>query len=168
MLKRLYIMLKILYINNMKKNQLSYYEKRSILSILVLLTAYGGMYYSIFNYYRTGLQHQDLTDFWGSQFLELFLCLIFIYTLSILGFNTVNKKVTGEARPKITDERDVTIELKAVHGSFYTLALGVFLAMLAGFWAETYSPIYLIVVSSFFVSGIVADVIRIVLYRKSS
>jgi hypothetical protein len=152
----------------MKKQQISYYEKRSILSIVVLLAVYGSMFYDAHVYYKSENPEQNLLSFWGNQFLELFLCLIVVYLLIYISFNVINKKITGESRPKIKDERDSAIELKAIHASFYTLALGVFTAMLIGLWIETYSPVYLIIMSSFFMSGIIADIIRIILYRKSS
>ena len=152
----------------MNKQKLSYYEKRSILSIVVLLAVYGSMFYDAHVYYKSENPTQNLLNFWGNQFLELFLCLIVIYLIMFVVFNIANKKITGESRPKIKDERDNAIELKAIHASYYTLVLGVFVAMLTGLWAETFSPAYLIVMSSFFVSGIIADIIRIILYRKSS
>jgi|GEM_PF-2732189 len=152
----------------MKKQQLSYYEKRSIVSIVVLLSVYSSMFYDAFVYYQLDNPQQGLLNFWGNQFLELFLCLIVVYLVALLAFNLINKKITGETRPKITDERDNSIELTAIHASFYTLALGVFVAMLTGMWVETYSLLFLIILSSFMASGLVADIIRIALYRKSS
>jgi len=152
----------------MKKEQLSYYEKKSILSIIVLLMVYVSMFYDAAKYYETESPDQEILNFWGNQFLELFLCLIFIYFVTLALFIKINKKLTGEDRPKIKDERDNAIELKAIHASYYVLALGVFLAMLLALRVETFSPIFLMIMGSFMVSGIIADVIRIVSYRKSS
>lgn len=152
----------------MNKQKLSYYEKRSIMSIVVLLIVYGSMFYDAHTYYRSGNSKEGLLNFWGNQFLELFLCLIVVYLLVFFAFNSFNKKITGEIRPKFKDERDNTIELKAVHAAYYILALGIFSAMLSALWVENYSPIFLIIMGSFLASGVVADIIRIFLYRKSS
>ena len=152
----------------MKKFAYSYYEKRSFLSIIVLFLVYGSMFYDARTYYSSDDSGKELLNFWGNQFLELFLCLIFIYFVTLLLFNKINKKLSGEDRPKIKDERDYAIELKAVHASYYILALGVFTAMLTALRVQTFSPIFLIIMGSFMVSGIIADVIRIVSYRKSS
>jgi hypothetical protein len=152
----------------MKKQQLSYYEKRSIMSIVVFLVVYASMFYDAHMYYRLAGPKESLLRFWGNQFLELFLCLIVVYLLVFVAFNFINRKITGETRPKITDERDNVIELKAIHASYYILALGIFSAMLSALRVGTYSPIFLIIMSSILASAVVADIIRIYQYRKSS
>ena len=152
----------------MNKQKLSYYEKRSIMSIVVLLLVYGSMFYDAYTYYRSGNSKEGLLNFWGNQFLELFLCLIVVYLLVFLAFNTLNKKITGEIRPKVKDERDNAIELKAINASYYILALGIFSAMLSALWVENYSPVFLIIMGSFLASAVVADIIRFILYRKST
>lgn len=152
----------------MSKQKLSYYEKRSLMTILVYLLVYASIFYDAAVYYRLENPEQGLLNFWGNQFLELFLCLIVVYLLFYLAFNTLNKKLTGEVRPKIKDERDNAIELKAIHAAYYTFILGVFGAMLVALWVETFSPIFLIIMASFMASGIVSDIVRFVSYRKSS
>ena len=152
----------------MKKQQLSYYEKRSILSMVVLIIVYASMFYDAAMYYKSENIRGELLNFWGNQFLGLFLCLILVQLTVLAIFNIVNKKITGEERPKIKDERDNVIELKAVHASYHILVLGVFVAMLTALRVKTYSPIFLIILGSFMLSGIIADVIRIVSYRKTS
>ena len=152
----------------MNKQKLSYYEKRSIMSIVVLLLVYGSMFYDAYTYYRSGNSQEGLLNFWGNQFLELFLCLIIVYLLVFFAFNTINKKITGEIRPKVKDERDNAIELKAINASYYVFALGIFSAMLSALWIENYSPIFLGIMGSFLASAVVADIIRFTLYRRSS
>lgn len=152
----------------MKKREISYYEKRSILSVIILLAVYSSMFYDAHTYYNTYNSANDLLNFWGNQFLGLFLCLIVVYVIGQFVFNVINKKLTGETRPKIKDERDNAIELKAVHGSYYIMILGIFAAMLTALSVQTLSPIFIIIMASFMASGIIADVIRIILYRRSS
>lgn len=152
----------------MKKQPLSYYEKRSIMSIVVYLLVYSSMFYDAAAYYGLENPKQDLLNFWGNQFLELFLCLIVVYLLFYFAFNTLNRKITGETRPKIKDERDNAIELKTIHAAYYIFILGIFGAMLSAIWVENTSPIFLIIMGSFLASGVVAEVVRIVSYRKSS
>lgn len=152
----------------MKKQKLSYYEKRSIVSMVAMLLVYGTVFYDAYVYYKTASPKEELFHFWGSQFLELFLYLVAAHLVVMLVFNALNKKLTGEARPKLKDERDNAIELKAVSAEHYTLVLGVFVAMLLAMWVRSYSPIFLGVMVSFMASGIVSDGIRIILYRKSS
>lgn len=138
------------------------------MAIIVFVAVYASMYYDAHVYYQLDGPKESLLSFWGNQFLELFLCLIVVYFLVYFVFNFINKKLTGESRPKITDERDNVIELKAIHASYYILALGVFVAMLSTLWFQDYSPLFYIVMSSFLVSAVVADIVRIVQYRKSS
>jgi hypothetical protein len=152
----------------MKKQPLSYYEKRSIMSVVVYLAVYASMFYDAVNYYRLENPTQGLLNFWGDQFLELFLCLAVVYLFSYFAFNTLNKKITGEVRPKIKDERDNAIELKTIHAAYYIFTLGIFGAMLSALWVENPSPIFIIVMGGFLASGVVAEVVRIVSYRKSS
>ncbi len=152
----------------MKKHTLSYYEKRSIVSMAVMLLVYGTMFYDAHVYYRAVGPKDDLLHFWGSQFLELFVYLVAAHLVVMFVFNAINKKMTGEFRPKFKDERDNTIELKAISAEHYALVLGVFAAMLCALWVQNYSPIFLGVMGSFMASGIVSESIRIMLYRKSS
>lgn len=152
----------------MKKQSLSYYEKRSIMSIAVYLLVYGSMFYDAFVYYRSDSPKQELLAFWGNQFLELFLCLMVIYLLAYVAFNMLDKKITGESRPTLKDERDNAIELKTIHAAYYTFILGVFGAMLSAIWVENLSPIFLIIMASFLASGVVAESTRIISYRKTS
>ena len=162
-------MLNIYYIvNTMKNYRLGYHEKRSIVSLFILLAVYGSMFYDAAVYYRSDNPDKEILNFWGNQFLGLFLCLIVVYLVVQFVFNKINKKLTGENRPIIKDERDNAIELKAVNASHYILALGVFVAMLSALSVRTFSPIFLIIMVSFMLSGIIADVIRIVSYRRSS
>ena len=152
----------------MKKQPLSYYEKRSIVSMVAMLVVYGSMFYDARTYYNYVPAKQGLLNFWGNQFLELFLCLVVVHIVVMFAFNALNKKLTGESCPKVKDERDNAIELKAVNAGHYTLALGVFIAMLAALRVENYSPIFLIIMGSFMASGVVSDSIRIAQYRKNS
>ena len=161
-------MLTIIYITYMRKRTLSYYEKRGITSIIVLLLVYGSMFYDAVVYYGLKTPKEELLNFWGNQFRELFLCLIFVYVLVLFAFNRINRKITGEGRPKFKDERDNAIELKAIRASYYSLALGIFIAMLSAIWVDNYSPIFMIILASFLASSVVADIVRIMLYRKSS
>lgn len=126
------------------------------------------MFYDARVYYKTAGNRQSLLNFWGNQFLELFLCLIVVHLTVMFAFNTLNKKFTGESRPKFKDERDNTIELKAVNAGHYTLALGVFIAMLTALRIENYSPLFLIIMASFMASGVASDCVRIAQYRKNS
>ncbi len=152
----------------MKNQKLSYYEKRSIVSMVAMLLVYGTVFYDAYVYYKAASPKEELLHFWGSQFLELFLYLVVAHLVVMFVFNALNKKLTGEARPKLKDERDNAIELKAVSAEHYTLVLGVFVAMLLAMWVQSYSSIFVTVMVSFMASGIVSDGIRIILYRKSS
>lgn len=138
------------------------------MSIAVYLLVYGSMFYDAFVYYRSDSPKQELLAFWGNQFLELFLCLMVIYLLAYVAFNMLDKKITGESRPTLKDERDNAIELKTIHAAYYTFILGVFGAMLSAIWVENLSPIFLIIMASFLASGVVAESTRIISYRKTS
>ena len=117
------------------------------------------MFYDAHIYYRSAGANSDLLNFWGNQFLELLLCLVVVYLAVELLFNVINHRITGEKKPAFRDERDDAIELKVVHASFYTLALGVFLAVLLGIWVQTISPGLMIIMGSFLVSGLVGEVL---------
>lgn len=152
----------------MNEQKLSYYEKLSILSIIMYVAVFGGIFYDSYRYYQLDTPTQSLLNFWGHQFLEVFLYLVSIYFVIYVLFNVLNKKVTGESRPKIKDERDNTIELKAIHAGYYTMILGVFGVMLSAMHVKTMSPIFIVIMASFMGAAIIADVVRIYLYRKSS
>lgn len=132
-----------------------------------MLAVYGYMFYNAIKYYQQTTK-QELFHFWGVQFIVLFMFLVQAHIAAMIVFYVVNKKLTGEENPKIKDERDNAIELKAVSAGHYTLAFGVFVAMLTVIWSETPSPIFFTVMGSFLASGIAADIVRFVSYRRSS
>ena len=146
---------------------MDYYEKRSVLSLGVTSIVYASVYYDIYDYLVIRSLDPSNLNFWGNIFLELFLCLVAVYFMLYAVFNYVHKRRTGEAKPKFTDERDDLIELRAVQVSFYMLALGVFLSLVAAIHVSTLSPVLIGVMSAFFAAGIAADSMRILGYRKS-
>ncbi len=149
-------------------DKFSYYEVKGVLSIGTLLLVYGVVFLRAIQHYSKDSAVQDVSSFWASQFVFLLIGLLVVY-FGLLGiFHGLNRKLTGESKPKITDERDKQIELQAIYGSFYTLALGVFVAILLGFWTETQTPTFVVIMFGFLVSGLAADIIRIILYRKMS
>lgn len=105
-------------------------------------------------------------SFWGTAFLILIPVSIVANIIIHIAFAIVNKVVTNEDVPKITDELDKLIELKAIRTSHWTFILGFFLAMGSQVMDMEPYVMFLTLIAAGFVASIAAEVTKIYLYRK--
>jgi len=81
-------------------------------------------------------------------------------------FAIINKIVTNEDIPEIEDERDKLIELKSIRISHWIFTLGFMLAM--GSQAIGMQPwvMFITLIASGFLSGIISEAVKIFYYRR--
>ena len=81
-------------------------------------------------------------------------------------FIIINKIITDEDAPKITDERDKLIELKSIRISHWIFVLGFLLAMGAMAIEMPVWVMFITLIYAGFVASIAAEISKIYFYRK--
>jgi hypothetical protein len=104
--------------------------------------------------------------FWGKSMMILIPVMIVAMIIIHIIFAIINKIVTNEDIPTITDEMDRLIELKALRISHWIYSLGFILAM--GSQAIGMQPwvLFVTLISSCFLGGIIEGLAKIYFYRK--
>ncbi|MBN2519703.1 MAG: hypothetical protein JXB17_04295 [Bacteroidales bacterium] len=142
-------------------------QKGLIVTIFSLLLIPVIFFWYINNKYLAG-HPERLNDFqiWGRAFFKLIPIMIGGLILIHIVFFIINKILTNEVIPTITDEMDKLIDLKAIKLSRWINSLGFLLAM--GSQAIGMQPwIFLVtIMASGILSGIFEGVLKIYFYRK--
>jgi hypothetical protein len=81
-------------------------------------------------------------------------------------FHIINKIVTNEDIITICDERDKLIDLKALRISHWIFTMGFLLSMIALAIGMPPYVMFLTLIASGFISGIVSEIAKIYFYRK--
>ena len=142
-------------------------EVRILVTLLSLILIPGLYSLYIYNKYVAG-NPGIINDFsfWGKAMLILIPVMIVAMIIIHIVFAIINKIVTNEDMPTITDEMDKLVELKALRVSHWTYTLGFLLAM--GSQAIGMKPwimIFILIVSCF-AGGIAEAITQIYFYRK--
>jgi len=142
-------------------------EKQSIVSIIssVLIIGIYSMYVYK-NYVAGNLEILNDFQFWGKSFLYLIPIAIVVQIVIHIVFAIVNRIVTQEDMPDITDERDRLIELKSIRISHWIFIVGFMLSM--GSLALGMKPyiMFLTLLSFGFLASLTSEVAKIIYYRK--
>ncbi|MBI5540220.1 MAG: hypothetical protein HY951_09200 [Bacteroidia bacterium] len=104
--------------------------------------------------------------FWGKAFLILIPVAILAQIIIYIVFAIINKMITNEDIPNLSDERDKLIDLKAIRISHWIFTLGFMLAM--GSQAIGMQPyiMFVVLIFSGFASSIIAEIAKLYFYRK--
>jgi hypothetical protein len=142
-------------------------EKQIIVSTISSILIFG--FYSLYVYHKYVAGNLSVINdfkFWGKAFMILVPVTIVAQIIIHIVFFIINKIVTNEDIPSITDEMDKFIELKALRLSHWTFALGFLLAM--GSQAIGMQPwvLFITLISSGYAGAIAEGIAKIYYYRK--
>jgi hypothetical protein len=146
---------------------MSYQEKKALLSMcssVLIIGIYTG--YLWVNYREQIMASPNDFSFWGTAFLILIPVSIGANIVIHIAFAIINKIITNEDAPKITDELDKLIELKAIRTANWTFVLGFFLAMASQAMKMEPYVMFLTLIAAGFAASIAAELTKIYLYRK--
>lgn len=142
-------------------------EKQVLVSTLssILIFAFYSLY--VYNNYIAAnpLVINDF-KFWGIAFIILIPVAIIAQIIIHIVFAIINKIVTNEDIPTISDEMDRLIELKAMRISYWTYTAGFLLAMSSQALNMPPYAMFLFLISSCLVSGTAEGIAKIYFYRK--
>ncbi|MBN2212974.1 MAG: hypothetical protein JW723_01910 [Bacteroidales bacterium] len=104
--------------------------------------------------------------FWGKRFIVLVPVMVVALIVIHIIFAIINKIVTNQDIPVITDEMDRLIDLKSIKISRWVTSVGFLLAF--GSQAIGMQPWVMLatLISSCFLGGVVEGIVQIYFYRK--
>jgi hypothetical protein len=143
-------------------------KERQVLVTLIATIFILGLY-SLYVYNKYIVPDNEIINsfkFWGRSFIILVPVAIVAQILIHILFAIMNKIITNEDIPTIDDERDKLIELKTIRISHWIFTLGFLLAM--GSQAIDMEPwvMFMTLLCSGFLSGIVSEAAKLYYYRK--
>jgi len=142
-------------------------EKQILVTAVSLFLIF--TFYSLYVYRHYIASNSEILNdfrFWGKTFLILIPVTIVAQILIHIIFAIVNKILTNEDLTDLRDERDKLIELKAIRISHWVFTSGFLLSMVSLVLGMPPYTMFLILVSSGFISGIVSEMSKLYFYRK--
>lgn len=142
-------------------------EKQTLVTIAATILIM--VIYSLYIYNRYIAVEPEIINefrFWGRSFIILIPVAIITQIIIHILFAIINKIVTNEDIPTRDDERDKLIELKSIRVSHWIFTLGFFMAM--GSVALGMQPwvMFVTLIYSGFLSGIISEIVKIFYYRR--
>jgi hypothetical protein len=146
---------------------MSYQEKKNIVSLLGTILVFGLYCLYVFQKYPVGsLDSTETFRYWGAFILILIPVSIVAKIIITIVFNIIHRITTNEVEPSFSDELDKLIELKATKNSHYVFTLGFLLAMGSLVMEMPHSAMFIILISSGFLSEMAGVITQLYLYRK--
>jgi len=136
----------------------------SLVTSVLIFSIYS--FYVYKKYVATNPQIIEDAAFWGKAFLLLIPVAIVAQIIIHIIFALVNKVVYDEEIPAISDERDKLIELKSIRISHWIFLIGFMLAMASQALSWPGWMMFATLAGSGFVASIVAEIARIIYYRR--
>jgi len=149
------------------KEKITIQEKQILVSVISSILILG--FYSLYVYQKYIAGNPEILNdfkFWGRSFLFLIPVSIVVQIIIHIIFAIINKIITNEDFPSITDERDKLIELKAIRISHWIFISGFVLSM--GSLTLNMQPyvMFITLIFSGFIAAIVSEIVKIYYYRK--
>jgi cell division protein FtsL len=145
----------------------SVHEKHIFISLVtsvIILAAYSVYVYH--NYFVPNPLLLNDFKFWGKAFLYLILVSIIAQLIIHIIFAIINKILTNEEIPMVSDERDKLIELKTIRISHWIFLAGFLLAMASQAFGMQHWVFFITLIYSGFLAAIISESIKIYYYRK--
>lgn len=155
------------HIYNDDEEVMSYQEKRTIVSIISTILSFIAYCIYILQKYDIGnLNSVDDFSFWGTAIILLIPVQIIFQVVVLIIFTVGYYIVTREELPDFTDELDRLIELKSLRTFSYVFMLGFFMSMGAIALDAKPSVMFIGILFTMIISGILSDVFKLYLYRR--
>jgi hypothetical protein len=142
-------------------------EKQSIVTLISTVLILG--FYALYvyqNYLKTDWALINDFKFWGTTFLIMIPVMIVAQIIIHIIFAIVNKIVTNEDMDDLSDERDKLIDLKAIRISHWIFSAGFLSAMSTQAMGMEPWVMFVTLITSGFLSGIVSESAKIYFYRR--
>ena len=146
---------------------MTYQEKKSIVSIVSTIFIFVSYCLYMYPRYPGGAVESSVVfHYWGSFVLFLILFSIVTHIIINITFNIIFRITTSEKEPAFADELDKLIELKAHRNSFFMLIAGFLVAMGLLVIYQTSQLMFIILITSGFISDVTGSVTKLYHYRR--
>lgn len=142
-------------------------EKRILVTLISLILILG--FYSLYVYFNYVSGNPGIINdfkFWGKAFLALIPVMIVTQIIIHIVFFIINKIVTNEDIPTITDEMDKLIELKSLRIYHWAVSAGFVLSIGSQAIGMQHWVLFILLISSCFGATIASEIAKIYFYRK--
>ena len=136
----------------------------TIINLILIFGCYSGYVYT--NHIVENFEIVNDFKFWAKTFLILIPVTIFSQIVIHIIFAIINKFVTNEDMVNARDERDKLINLKAIQISHWTFTFGFLLSMVSQVVGLPPYVMFLTLIFSGFISGVISEIAKIYFYRK--
>ena len=144
-------------------------ERQTIVSLLTTLLLAAFFLVFVLPRYPAGNPYSaEVFHFWGLAVMIFIPVSIGANIAMSIVFSIVYSMATHEKASSFADERDKFIELRALRNALYVFACGFFLAMGSLAIGMPPSVMFIVLMGSGFVSGLVGNITQLYLYRKGS
>jgi flagellar biosynthesis protein FlhB len=142
-------------------------EKQILVTIITLILIFAGYAFYVYQkYVEPDFSILNNFKFWGKTFLIFIPVTIVSQIIIHIVFAIINKIVTNEDIPTLNDERDKLIELKSIRISHWIFTTGFLLSMVTLVLEMPPYMMFITLIASGFISGIVSEIAKLYYYRK--
>jgi len=147
---------------------MSYQEKETIVSLFSNIIISAIYFYIVVQRFQIGTYDSTgVIYFWASVILILIPVLIVPKIVIIIIFNIINTIITREEDdPSFTDELDKLIDLKATRNFYHVFMVGFLLSMVSIVAGMSVVVMFMILLSTLIISGIIMDISQLYFYRR--
>lgn len=146
---------------------MTYQEKKSIVSVFSTIFIFVSYCLYMYPRYPGGyVESSEVFRYWGSFVLFLILFSIVTHIIINIIFNIIFRITTSEKEPAFADELDKLIELKANRNSFFVFIAGFLIAMGSIVNYQPSQLMFIILITSGFLSDVTGSVTKLYHYRR--
>ncbi|MBT3934579.1 MAG: hypothetical protein HOD63_07615 [Bacteroidetes bacterium] len=142
-------------------------ERRILVSLVTTILVF--VFYTFYIYKRQVVGNPEIVNdlqFWGKTFMLMIPVAIVAQIIMHILFAIINKIMANEDEPKINDERDKLIELKALKLSHWIFAAGFILAMGSQALGMKVWVMFVTLVVSGLLSTMLEEIIKLYYYKR--
>lgn len=138
--------------------------QKAVYNIATSFVVMGGYFYYVFGLHGSeNIPQMDSLEFWGQFMLMMFGVTVAGKIILLILFTIVKHK---EADIDFEDERDKLIEMKSDRNGNYFFFVGLMASMIPIALGHSVQYMFIILISSGFVAGLLGDLWKIYYYNK--
>ena len=146
---------------------MSFYERNKLVTLSSYLLILGYYLWRFRAIYQNGLNPIEVFTLWGTVIILTFIINIVGIILAQIFGSIIHVIRTGGEHPDYTeDERDRLIELRGARLAYMVYSLGVLISMIMFVYGQPAIMMFAMIALSGLVAEVVADMSRLVIYRR--
>ncbi|WP_207696716.1 hypothetical protein DOK67_0001976 [Enterococcus sp. DIV0212c] len=148
---------------------MTYYSKKALVSLTTNIIVFISFYPNVLRQMTDlNASSTEVSKFWAEFLVILLVANIVIKIVMMIIFKIVHSFFSNESEPRIVDERDQFIELKAVRNLCFTFTAGFFSSLLAVIFDQPLETMFKILAYTFLLSGIILEGSYIFYYEREA